>query len=99
MFSYRYFFFTKTFKNMKSNNNKQRIFCWLMKGLMLPLFLALSAVSFAGIFPTSEQGALQRKITLSVEKKKEKKVLKKIEAAVSVRFVYQPQVVNPARAV
>src|SRR6218665_2295037 len=99
MFSYRYFFFTKTFKNMKSNNNKQRIFCWLMKGLMLPLFLALSAVSFADIFPTSKQGALQRKITLSVDNEKVKQVLNKIEATGSVRFVYQPQVVNTARAV
>src|SRR6218665_2057476 len=99
MFSYRYFFFTKTFKNMKSSNNKQRIFCWLMKGLMLPLFLALSAVSFADIFPTSKQGALQRKITLSVDNEKVKQVLNKIEATGSVRFVYQPQVVNTARAV
>ena len=84
---------------MKSNNNKQRIFCWLMKGLMLPLFLALSAVSFADIFPTSKQGALQRKITLSVDNEKVKQVLNKIEATGSVRFVYQPQVVNTARAV
>src|SRR6218665_94384 len=99
MFAYRYFFFTKTFKNMKSNNNKQRIFCWLMKGLMLPLFLALSAVSFADIFPTSKQGALQRKITLRGKKKKKKQVLNKIEATVSARFVYQPKVGNPARAV
>ncbi|PGH39509.1 MAG: SusC/RagA family TonB-linked outer membrane protein, partial [Candidatus Nephrothrix sp. EaCA] len=45
------------------------------------------------------QGALQRKITLSVDNEKVKQVLNKIEATGSVRFVYQPQVVNTARAV
>lgn len=84
---------------MKKNFNRQWVCTWIMKCVMCPFFLVLSVISFAGIFPTSGPGALQRKITLSVDNEEVRQVLKKIEETGSVRFVYQPQVVNTGRKV
>src|SRR6218665_691076 len=97
MFSYRYFF-TKTFKIMKGNSNKQKTYAWLMKCLMCQLFSLTSIISFATP-PIAGQGVLQRKISINIENAEVKTVLKKIEETGSVRFVYQPQAVNTARAV
>lgn len=84
---------------MKINFNRPRAFTRLMTVLMLQFFLAFSMVSFADIFPTSGQGVLQRKITLSVDNEEVKQVLNKIEETGAVRFVYQPQVLNTSRQV
>jgi len=76
----------------------KRVFSKFMKGLMQQLFLLASVASFAAPF-FAGQGVLQRKISINVENAEVKIVLKKIEETGSVRFVYQPQVVNTARAV
>ena len=76
----------------------KRVFSRFMKGLMQQLFLLASVASFAAPF-FAGQGVLQRKISINVENAEVKIVLKKIEETGSVRFVYQPQVVNTARAV
>ncbi|PGH39268.1 MAG: hypothetical protein CRN43_10180, partial [Candidatus Nephrothrix sp. EaCA] len=85
---------------MKGNSNKQKTYAWLMKGLMWQLFSFASIISFAAPPPSlAGQGVLQRKISIHIENAEVKTVLKKIEETGSVRFVYQPQAVNTARAV
>ncbi|PGH37873.1 MAG: hypothetical protein CRN43_18570, partial [Candidatus Nephrothrix sp. EaCA] len=71
---------------MKNNYGKQRFCAWLMKGLILQLFLLLSIFSAAGVFPSAGQGILKSKISLNVEGMKIKSILKKIEDAGTVRF-------------
>jgi len=79
---------------MKNNYGKQRFCAWLMKGLILQLFLLLSIFSAAGVFPSAGQGILKSKISLNVEGMKIKSILKKIEDAGTVRFAYQPNQID-----
>ena len=84
---------------MKKNPNKQKTYAWLMKGLVCPFFFLIPLISFANSLPSAGHGVLQRKISINIENAEVKTVLKKIEETGSVRFVYQPQAVNTARAV
>src|SRR6218665_2890589 len=79
---------------MKNNYGKQRFCAWLMKGLILQLFLLLSIFSAAGVFPSAGQGILKSKISLNVEGMKIKSILKKIDDAGTVRFAYQPNQID-----
>ncbi|PGH40666.1 MAG: SusC/RagA family TonB-linked outer membrane protein [Candidatus Nephrothrix sp. EaCA] len=84
---------------MKNNYGKQRFCAWLMKGLILQLFLLCSIFSAAGVFPSAGQGILKSKISLNVEGMKIKSILKKIEDAGTVRFAYQPNQIDVDRMV
>jgi len=79
---------------MKNNYGKQRFYAWLMKGLILQLFLLCSIFSAAGVFPSPVQGILKSKVSLNVEGMKIKSILKKIEDAGTVRFAYQPNQID-----
>src|SRR6218665_3168442 len=78
MFRLYSFYLQKLLKNMKRNNNRQRVFGGFMKGLMWQFFSLISAASFATPF-FAGQGVLQRKISINVENAEVKIVLKKIE--------------------
>src|SRR6218665_2684418 len=82
-------FYTKTFKIMNKKFSTQRVL--IMRGLILHLFLIFSAASLASVSPTSGQGILQKKISLSVENMKIRNILKKLEETVAIRFAYQPK--------
>jgi len=79
--------------------NTQIFHVWLMRGMALHLFLALSGVSFGGVFLTAGQGVLQEKITLHAENMKIKDVLKEIEQQCAARFGYRHQLFNPEQKV
>src|SRR6218665_1146123 len=63
----------------------------IMRGLILHLFLIFSAASLASVSPSSGQGVLQKKISLSVENMKIRNILKKLEETAAIRFAYQPK--------
>ncbi|PGH38450.1 MAG: SusC/RagA family TonB-linked outer membrane protein, partial [Candidatus Nephrothrix sp. EaCA] len=94
-----YCFYTKTLQSMYKKINTQIFHVWLMRGMALHLFLALSGVSFGGVFLTAGQGVLQEKITLHAENMKIKDVLKEIEQQCAARFGYRHQLFNPEQKV
>lgn len=84
---------------MKNIYGKQRLYAWLMRGLVLHLFFFFSIFSVAGVFPSAGQGILKSKISLYAEGMKIKSILKKIEEEGTVRFAYQPMQIDVDRTV
>lgn len=76
---------------MNKKISKQRISIWIMRGLILHLYLIFSIASVASILPGSGQGVLQKKVSLSVENMKIRNILKKLEQAEAIHFAYQPK--------
>lgn len=79
---------------MKSKRRYRTLLCTIMKLTFFQLVIMTWLATIACAFPTSAQEMLARKVTISIDKEPIQVVLKELEKAAHVQFVYSSHVVK-----